>query len=58
MQIAKKMHLWIFLHTGNEFEVYNELELTEEENKLLGSSGKQFVVDDPDIVNRINLITT
>lgn len=56
MQIAKKMHLWIFLHTSNEFEVYNKLELTEEENKLLGSSGKQFVVDDPDIVNRIKEI--
>ena len=42
LKIAKKMHLWIFLHCGNEQEVYDELELTDEENKILGYSG-QFI---------------
>ena len=38
LKIAKKMHLWIFLNTGNEFEVYKELGLTDEENFILGSA--------------------
>lgn len=37
LKIAKEMHLWIFLNTGNEFEVYKELGLTDEENLILGS---------------------
>ena len=45
LKIAKKMHLYIFLHTGNEQEVYDELGLTEEENKILGYSG-QFIIKD------------
>ena len=37
LEIAKKMHLWIFLHSAYEFEVYDELGLTDEENLILGS---------------------
>lgn len=37
LEIAKKMHLWIFLNTSNEFKVYDELGLTDEENMILGS---------------------
>ena len=40
LQIARKMHTWIFLHTGDEQEVYNELGLTQEENAKLGYSGQ------------------
>ena len=39
LKIAKKMHCWIFLHTADEFEVYDELGLTDEENAELGSIG-------------------
>lgn len=57
LEIAKKMHLWIFLHTSNEFEVYDELGLTDEENSLLGSSKCNYITDDPKIVNHVkNLI--
>lgn len=40
LQIARKMHLYIFLHCQNEQEVYDELGLTEEENRILGYSGE------------------
>ena len=40
LQIARKMHLWIFLHSDNEQEIYDELNLTEEENAILGYSGQ------------------
>ena len=40
LQIARKMHLYIFLHSQNEQEIYDELGLTEEENRLLGYSGE------------------
>lgn len=39
LEIAKKMHCWIFLNTGDEEEVYEQLGLTEEENYILGSLG-------------------
>jgi len=42
-KIARKMHLWIFLHTEDEKKVYNELELTDEDNEMLGYSG-QFIM--------------
>ena len=45
LNIARKMHTWIFLHTGNEKEVYDELGLTDEENVLLGYHG-QFILGD------------
>lgn len=38
--ISKKMHLWIFLHSGDEQKVYDELGLTDEENAILGYSGQ------------------
>lgn len=37
LEIAKKMHCWIFLHTFDEQKVYDELGLTDEENAALGS---------------------
>lgn len=40
LKIAKKLHLWIFLHTADEFAVYKELGLTDAENIELGSIGK------------------
>jgi hypothetical protein len=40
LEIAHKMHTWIFLNTFDEFEVYDELGLTDEENAILGSYGK------------------
>ena len=40
LEIARKMHCWIFLHTFDEDEVYEELGLTPEENAILGSAGK------------------
>ena len=44
LKIAKKMHLWIFLHSGDEQKVYDELGLTGEENEMLGYSG-QFTIE-------------
>lgn len=43
-QIARKMHGWIFQHTFDEQEVYDELGLTDEENAFLGYGG-QFVFE-------------
>lgn len=40
LEIARKMHCWIFLHSVDEDEVYFELGLTPEENAFLGSIGK------------------
>lgn len=40
LDIAKRMHCWIFLHCFDEDEVYSELGLTPEENAILGSAGK------------------
>ena len=38
-KLAQKMHCWIFLHSFDEQAVYDELELTDEENFLLGYGG-------------------
>ena len=43
LEIARKMHCWIFLHTFDEDEVYGELGLTPEENTILGSAGKMEI---------------
>lgn len=43
LQIAHKMHLWIFLNSIDEQKVYDELGLTEEENYILGSFGKIII---------------
>ena len=40
LKLAEKMHTWIFLNTGNEQAVYDELGLTEEENYVFGYGGK------------------
>lgn len=40
LQIARKMHTWIFLHSFDEQEVYDKLGLTDEENAILGYSGQ------------------
>ena len=49
-KIAHKMHLYIFLHSDNEQEVYDELGLTDEENAMLGYSG-QFILGDDNNAN-------
>jgi hypothetical protein len=43
LEIAKKMHLWIFFNAENENEVYESLGLTDEENIILGYRG-QFII--------------
>lgn len=40
LQIASKMHLWIFLHTGDEQKAYDEIGLTEKDNAILGYGGQ------------------
>ena len=47
-EIAHKMHLWIFLHSGDEQKVYDELGLTDEENSMLGYSGQFRIGSDKD----------
>lgn len=37
LKIARKMHLWIFLNSGDDQKVYEGLGLTQEENEILGS---------------------
>lgn len=44
LKLAKKMHLWIFLHCYDEGAVYEELGLTEEEDAFLGYGGS-FTVE-------------
>lgn len=40
LNLARSMHTWIFLHTGDEAEAYKECGLTDEDNTLLGYVGK------------------
>jgi hypothetical protein len=42
LEIARKMHLEIFLMTSNEEEVYNRIGLTPEENAILGYCRYEF----------------
>ena len=37
LEIARKMHLWIFLHSGDDNYEYEKMGITEEENAILGS---------------------
>lgn len=37
LKIARKMHLWIFLHSGDDNYEYEKMGITEEENAILGS---------------------
>lgn len=46
LQIAKRMHTWIFLHTADEFKVYDELGLTDEDNEMLGSIGGPIEINE------------
>lgn len=43
MEIAHKMHTWIFIHSGDEYEVYEELGLSDEENLLFGYGGQYTI---------------
>ncbi len=43
LKIAKKMHLWIFEHTCDEYAAYKECGLTDEDDARLGYGG-QFVI--------------
>lgn len=40
LYIANQMHLYIFIHTGDEQQAYDEIGLTERENQILGYSGE------------------
>lgn len=40
LKAAKAMHLWIFLHTGDEQKAYDECGLTDEMNAMLGYGGE------------------
>lgn len=40
LRLAKKMHTWIFLNTGDEQAAYDEIGLTDEDNVLLGYGGR------------------
>ena len=48
------MHLWIFLHSGDEKEVYKELGLTDEEDAILGYSGKIILKEEKEKDNEKN----
>lgn len=37
LQIARKMHLWIFLHSGDDNYEYEKMGITDTENAILGS---------------------
>lgn len=37
LTIARKMHLWIFLHVVDDNYEYGKMGITEEENAILGS---------------------
>lgn len=39
-EIANALHLWIFKNCTNEWEIYEELGLSGEENFLLGYGGR------------------
>lgn len=45
LKSAKAMHTWIFLHSGDEQKAYDECNLSDEMNALLGYGG-QFVAMD------------
>lgn len=44
LKIAKKMHLWIFHNTCDEYAAYKECGLTDEDDARLGYGG-QFVIE-------------
>lgn len=49
LKIANKMHLWIFMNTGDEQAAYDECGLTDEDNAMLGYGGSwELRVDNTD----------
>lgn len=46
LKAARKMHLWIFLNTGDEQKAYEECGLSDEMNAALGYGG-QFKISVP-----------
>lgn len=44
LKVAKAMHTWIFLNSGDEQVAYDECGLTDEMNMALGYGG-QFIVE-------------
>lgn len=46
LKIAREMHTYIFLNSGDEQAVYDELGLTEEENRILGYSGQMILKEE------------
>lgn len=46
LKVAKKMHTWIFLNTGDEQKAYDECGLSDEMNAALGYGG-QFKISVP-----------
>lgn len=40
LEIAEKMHLWIFKNTFDEYEAYKECGLTDEDDARLGYGGR------------------
>ena len=45
LKVARKMHSWIFLNTGDEQAAYDEIGLSDEDNMLLGYMGKIMLVE-------------
>ena len=43
LYLARKMHLEIFLLTVDEQEIYDKIGFTDEENAILGYSGKFYI---------------
>ena len=48
LEIANALHLWIFKNCTNEWEIYEELGLNDEENFLLGYGGSFSLEVDKD----------
>lgn len=46
LKIARKMHTWIFLNTGDEQAAYDEIGLSAEDNILLGYMGEIELVNE------------
>ena len=40
LKIARKMHTWIFLHVEDEQKAYDDLGLSDDDNRLLGYLGQ------------------
>lgn len=47
LKVAKKMHLWIFLNSGDERKAYDWCGLSDEMNAALGYSGQFEIRAEP-----------